>query len=130
MLDMAPILLPLDLDRGANGEPSDAPTHVFGRSGEDAFDLLPSLPEVLPPLVVDRDRGPRPDETAQLDRVLRRHRVASRPGDRKADAAEVQQRDVDLKTLGDLTHPVVQHRVARDPQDPVLLAVPSEREPD
>jgi hypothetical protein len=42
----------------------------------------------------------------------------------------VQERGVDLQAVGDLAHAVVEHRVARDPQDAVLLAVPFEREAD
>src|SRR5207237_453948 len=36
----------------------------------------------------------------------------------------------DPETVRDLAHTVVEHRVARDPEDPVLLPVPAKREPD
>ena len=49
-----------------------------GRGRERALDRLPALAEVLPALVVDRDRGARPHEAAQLDGVLGGHRVAQR----------------------------------------------------
>ena len=58
------------------------------------------------------------------------HAVAHRPGDREAHASQVEQGGADLEAVGDLADPVVQHGVAGDPQDPVLLAVPAQGEAD
>ena len=58
------------------------------------------------------------------------HRVAQRPRHRELHAPEVEEGDVDLQAVGDLAHAVVEHRVARDPQHAVLLAVPAQGEAD
>src|SRR5437763_3226311 len=42
----------------------------------------------------------------------------------------MQERNADPKAVGDLAHAVVEHRVARDPEDAVLLPIPAKREPD
>src|SRR4051812_41483991 len=42
----------------------------------------------------------------------------------------MQERGAYLETVGDLAHAVVEHRVARDPQDAMLLPVPADREAD
>ena len=70
------------------------------------------------------------DEPAQLDGVARRHRVAQRPAHREANAAEMEQGGVHLEPAGDLPDTVVEHGIAGDPQDAVLLAVPAQREAD
>ena len=46
----------------------------------------------------------------------------------KRTPPKVYERRVDLKAVGDLTHAVVEDRVAGDPEHAVLLAVPAERE--
>ena len=58
------------------------------------------------------------------------HGVAHRPRDGELHASQVQDGGVDLQAGGDLAHTVVEHGVARDPEDAVLLAVPTEREAD
>jgi len=60
---------------------------------------------------VDRDDRPRPQQAAQLHRLLGGHAVAQRSGDREPDATEVQQCGVDLHPIRHLTHPAEQHRV-------------------
>ena len=53
-----------DVDADAERHPLNPAADVVGRSGEFALDGFPSLPEVLPALVVDRDDRARPNETA------------------------------------------------------------------
>ena len=42
----------------------------------------------------------------------------------------MQEGGTDLQALGDLAHAVVEHGIARYPEDPVLLPLPPQREPD
>jgi hypothetical protein len=81
-------------------------------------------------LVVNRDGGTRADETTHLHGVPCRHAITHRPGHREAHATEVQEGGVDLETVGDAPHTVIEHGVARDPQHAVLPTVPAEREAD
>jgi hypothetical protein len=98
--------------------------------GEGGLDGVAALAKVLPALIVNGDDSARPDEVAQLDGVGSGNGVAQRSGDREADAAEVQQGEVDLDTAGDLAYAVVEHGVAGDPQRAVILAVPAQSEAD
>src|SRR4051794_418558 len=98
--------------------------------GELTFDRLSPFSKVLPPLVVGRDDRARLNTPTQLYSLLGGHRVAHRTRDREAHAPQMQERGADMQAVGDLTHTVVEHRVARDPEDAVLLPVPSKREPD
>src|SRR6478736_3218618 len=122
----------LNGDRGPFSErqPADVLTEPGGRRGELGFDALAALAEVAPALVVDRDRGLRLQQPAELDRLLRGQRVAQRAGDREADAAEVDERGADVDAIGDLPDAVVEDRVAGDPESAVLLALPAQREAD
>jgi hypothetical protein len=70
------------------------------------------------------------DLAAELDRFGRGHRVAQRAGDRELDAAEVDQRGVDLESVGDLADAVVEDGVAADPEHAVLLSVPAQGKAD
>src|SRR5436853_3228902 len=72
-----------------------------------------------------RGRTSRHSSTASLG-----HRVVDRARDREAHSPEMQERNADPQAVGDLAHTVVEHRVARDPKDALLLAVPPKREPD
>ena len=58
------------------------------------------------------------------------HRVAEGPGDWKSNSAEVEKKGVDLQTCGDLSDTSIEHGIARDPEHPILLRRPSQREPD
>lgn len=58
---------------------------VIGSTGELLLDLCSSLLEVLPPLVVDRDRDSWFHEPAELDCVACGDRVTDRPCDGKAN---------------------------------------------
>jgi hypothetical protein len=64
----------------------------------------------------------------QLDGLSGVHAVAHRPGGPEAHASQVEQGGVDLEAVGGLADAVVQHRVAGDPQRPVLLAFPGQGE--
>jgi hypothetical protein len=59
-----------DLDGPADREPANASADVVWSVRELALDGLASLAEVLPALVVDRDRCMRPNEAAELDASL------------------------------------------------------------
>src|SRR2546423_10792508 len=48
----------------------------------------------------------------------------------KRTPPKVQERGADLQAVGDLTHTVVEHRVARDPEDAMFLPVPLKSESD
>src|SRR4051794_15043297 len=119
-----------ELGRNADRQPPDPLPEVLRCMGELAFDRLSPLSKVLPPLVVDRDDCARLNQPAQLYGLPGGHRVVHGARDREAHAAQVQERGADLQAVGDLAHAVVEHRVARDPEDAVLLPVPLKREPD
>src|SRR5918999_4584522 len=71
-------------DHGGNADrqPADPIADVLRGVRELSLDRAPSLAEVPPALVVNRERGPRPKQGTQLDGVPRGHRVANRTGDR------------------------------------------------
>ena len=73
-----------------------------GARANSSLDRVAPLAEVRPALVVHRDRGPGPQQPAQLDRLPRGHRVAQRPGHREPHPAQVQQRGVDVQPVGHL----------------------------
>ena len=70
------------------------------------------------------------ERAAQLDGVTSGHRVTNGPGDRELHFAQVQDRDVDVESIGDVADALVEHGVARDPHDAVALAVPTQGEAD
>src|SRR5215208_258378 len=83
-------------------QPADAVAHRGRRAGEDGLDRVALLAEVLPALVVDRDRGVRAQLAEQLDRLGRGHRVAQRARDWELHAAEVHERGADVDPRRDL----------------------------
>ena len=119
-----------DFDRSAYRQPAEPLADVLWRTRELAFDVLASLPEVLPPFVVDWNGGARADEVAQLDGVPGGHGVADRSRYRELHAPKVQDRGADRQPVGDVAYSVVENSIPRDPQDTVLLAVPAKREAD
>src|SRR6266550_131356 len=121
---------PGDLCLNTEGQPSDLPAYVFRRPRELTLDRFSSLLEVLPALVVDGDGNARSDEATQLDRMLRRQRVAHGPSHRKLHASKVEECHFDLQAVRDLPHAVVKHGVPGDPNHAVLLAGPAEGEAD
>jgi transcriptional regulator GlxA family with amidase domain len=66
----------VDLDGSAERQPADAAANVLRSAPELPLDGIAALTKVLPALVVDRDRGARAHEPAELDRVPRGERVA------------------------------------------------------
>ena len=96
-----------------------------------ALDGVAALAEVLPALVVDRDRRAR----ARRGRTARPPRgrsscSAAGPETGKRTPPRCRSAVSTVQAVGDLAHAVVEHRVARDPQHAVLLAVPAQREAD
>src|SRR5690349_4854415 len=89
-----------ELYRLPDRQPADALAEGRGGVRELGLDRLAALAEVLPALVVDRDHRAGADQAAELDRFGRVHRVAQRAGDREPDAAEVDDRGVDLQPAG------------------------------
>src|SRR6185295_8910951 len=81
-----------DVDGVADREPADAVTQLGRSAGELRLDRVAALAKVLPALVMNRDRHPRAQQGAELDRLRRGHRVVDRAGDREPDAAEMNQR--------------------------------------
>src|SRR5215204_5886410 len=79
---------PSQVDADADGEPAEGPADLLRRARELALDGLPSLPEVPPPLVVDREGRSRANEAAQLHGLPGGHGVPKRPGHREPHAAE------------------------------------------
>src|SRR3954454_11744721 len=71
----------LSVDRLAERQPAEPVANVGGRARGLALDRLPTLLEVRPPLVVDRNRRPGTQLRAERDGVARGHRVPQRPSD-------------------------------------------------
>ena len=92
---------------------------------------MPARPsrKVRPTLVVDRDGDMWAQRFAELHCVPCSHRVSDRTRDGELRAAEMQQRGADSKPPRDVPHAGVEHGVARDPKDAMLLTFPFEREP-
>src|SRR6185437_6712109 len=115
--------------RGAGLEPGDRRAAGEAR-GELRLGCRPSLAEVGPALVVDRDNGRRGDPVTEVGCFGAGHRVAERATDREADAAEVDDRGADVEAVGDLGDAGVEDGVAGDPELARGLALPAETEAD
>ncbi|WP_170232269.1 alpha/beta fold hydrolase [Saccharothrix saharensis] len=100
------------------------------RAFERLLDGPAPFTEVAPALVAHRNDAPGAQQAAQLDGLLRRHRVVDRAGDVEPDRAQVQHRDVHPCPLGEPPHPAVRHGVPGDPQRHPVRAGAAQSEPD